>query len=84
MEYVRTVTEPIKQVSLGERMKGWWDDYKDISEEVLLLEGETHYQRKPVRCRPSSFCVAAYLTSSFCARARSVSHRRLPGRTLPG
>ncbi|KAL7412006.1 hypothetical protein BDY24DRAFT_342213 [Mrakia frigida] len=47
MEYVRTVTEPIKQVSLGEGMKGFWDDYHHITKEVLLLEGETHYWRKP-------------------------------------
>lgn len=34
MEYVRTVTEPIKQVSLIENMKGWYDDYSSISSEV--------------------------------------------------
>lgn len=34
MEYVRTVTEPIKQVSIVEGMKGWWDDYHHIDKEV--------------------------------------------------
>jgi hypothetical protein len=84
MEYVRTVTEPIKQVSIVESMKGFWDDYHHIDKEVrlsfngrrpphdrprltripnlarlsdhqvLLLEGETHYWRKPGSLRFTS------------------------------
>jgi hypothetical protein len=36
MDYTRSVTEPIIQVSLGERMRGWWNDYRHIDAEVSL------------------------------------------------
>ncbi|CED85562.1 hypothetical protein [Phaffia rhodozyma] len=54
MEYVRTVTDPIKQVALGENMKGWWNDYHHITDEVLYLQGEIHYWRKPGSVRFTS------------------------------
>lgn len=34
MEYVRTVTEPIIQVTLSENLRGYWDDYHKIDAEV--------------------------------------------------
>lgn len=37
MEYARTVTDPIKQVALAESMKGWWDDYHGVTEQVCFV-----------------------------------------------
>lgn len=49
MDYLKSVVDPIKQVAMRSTLKGLVDDYHNVSEEVLLLEGETHLNRKPVR-----------------------------------
>lgn len=45
MEYVRTVTEPIIQVTLSENLRGYWDDFHKIDAEVcpsyLLSSSQT-------------------------------------------
>lgn len=55
MEYIKSVTFPIKQVAPRETLRGLWEDYGHLTEDVVLLEGEVHYQRKPVRSS-SSVC----------------------------
>lgn len=49
MDYLKSVVEPIKQVAPRSSLKGLIDDYADMDENVVLLEGETHLNRKPVR-----------------------------------
>ncbi|KAF8760852.1 GDP-fucose protein O-fucosyltransferase [Rhizoctonia solani] len=47
MDYTKSVVEPIKQVAPRSRLRGMFDDYNHINEEVLILAGETHLNRKP-------------------------------------
>ena len=49
MDYLKSVVEPIKQVAPRSALKGLIDDYGSETANVLLLEGETHLNRKPVR-----------------------------------
>ena len=48
MDYVKNVVNPIKQVAPRDSIRGFVDDYYHITEDVLLLRGEIHYERKPV------------------------------------
>jgi hypothetical protein len=47
MEYVKSVVNPIKQVARYSFLRGFMDDYSYVTQDVLLLEGETHLGRKP-------------------------------------
>jgi hypothetical protein len=49
MDFLKSVTEPIRQVAQRSSLRGLVDDYDHYTEEVLLLEGEVHAGRKPVR-----------------------------------
>lgn len=49
MDYLKSVVQPIKQVAPRSSLKGLVDDYAHLDENVVLLEGETHLNRKPVR-----------------------------------
>lgn len=48
MDYVKNVVNPIKQVAPRDSIRGFVDDYYRFTEDVLLLRGEIHYERKPV------------------------------------
>lgn len=48
MDYVKNVINPIKQVAPRDSIRGFVDDYYHHTEDVLLLRGEIHYERKPV------------------------------------
>lgn len=48
MDYTKTVVEPIRQVVPRHTLRGFKEDYEDISADVLLIEGEIHLGRKPV------------------------------------
>lgn len=48
MDYVKHVAVPIKQAVPRASLRSW-RDFADRKEDVLLLEGETHLSRKPVR-----------------------------------
>jgi hypothetical protein len=48
MDYTKTVVDPIRQVVPRSRVRGVVEDYT-VTATVLLLEGETHLGRKPVR-----------------------------------
>ncbi|KAG6331977.1 hypothetical protein ID866_7110 [Astraeus odoratus] len=47
MDYVKNVVNPIKLVAPRDSIRGFVDDFYDISEDVLFLKGEIHYERKP-------------------------------------
>lgn len=48
MDFVKNVVNPIKQVAPRNSIRGFVNDFYNITEDVLLLRGEIHYQRKPV------------------------------------
>ena len=48
MDYLKSVVEPLKQIAPISSLRGLVDDYDHFKEEVVLLEGETHLNRKPV------------------------------------
>lgn len=48
MEYMKTVTESARQVAPRTLIRGFRDDFVDVADDVVLLEGETHLERKPV------------------------------------
>ena len=45
---MKIVTMPIKQVVPKRHLRGLKDDFGDVLEDVLLLEGETHLPQEPV------------------------------------
>ncbi|KAF9228706.1 hypothetical protein BS17DRAFT_772382 [Gyrodon lividus] len=47
MDYVKNVVNPIKQVAPRDSIRGYVEDYYRFTEDVLLLQGEIHYERKP-------------------------------------
>ena len=51
-ELDRTIIQPIKQVAPRSSIRGFKDDYYHVDSEVVLLSGETHVWRKPVRIPP--------------------------------
>lgn len=56
MDYVKNVVNPIMQVAPRDSIRGFVDDYYHLTEDVLLLSGEIHYERKPVgRARCSGY-----------------------------
>ena len=51
-ELERTITQPIKQIARRSSIRGFKDDYYHVESDVVLLAGETHAWRKPVRIAP--------------------------------
>jgi hypothetical protein len=49
MEYTKAVVDPIRQIVPRGQVRGFVEEYTIVDQEVLLLEGETHIYRKPVR-----------------------------------
>ncbi|KAF9234040.1 hypothetical protein BU15DRAFT_90142 [Melanogaster broomeanus] len=47
MDYVKHVVNPIRQVAPRDSIRGYMEDYYRFTEDVLLLRGEIHYERKP-------------------------------------
>jgi hypothetical protein len=47
MDYVKHVVNPIRQVAPRGSIRGYVEDYYRFTEDVLLLRGEIHYERKP-------------------------------------
>ena len=54
MDYLKAVVDPVRQTAPLNRLKGLVDDYDHITEDVLVLEGETHLGRKPGALRFTS------------------------------
>ena len=55
MDHLKSTVGPQKQITPREHIKGLVDDYGDITEDVLHLEGETHLGRKPVSSAKRAF-----------------------------
>ena len=51
-ELERSIIQPIKQVAPRSSIRGFKDDYFHVDSDVVLLSGETHVWRKPVRISP--------------------------------
>lgn len=51
MDYVKNVVNPIREIAPRETIRGLHEDYNHFEEDVVLLEGEVHYGRKPVSHR---------------------------------
>ncbi|KAH7890025.1 hypothetical protein F5I97DRAFT_1800529 [Phlebopus sp. FC_14] len=47
MDYVKNVVNPIRQVAPRDSIRGYVEDYYHFTEDLLLLRGEIHYERKP-------------------------------------
>ncbi|EJT97837.1 hypothetical protein DACRYDRAFT_24792 [Dacryopinax primogenitus] len=47
IDLIKHVTEPIRQVAPTTMLRGLVDDWDNITDEVLVLEGEVHLWRKP-------------------------------------
>ncbi|TFY76959.1 hypothetical protein EWM64_g7055 [Hericium alpestre] len=47
MDYTKTVVEPVRQVVPRGTIRGFKEEYGDVDADVVLLEGETHLNRKP-------------------------------------
>jgi hypothetical protein len=74
-ELDRAIIQPCKQVTARSSIRGFKDDYYHLDSDVVLLAGQTHIWRKPVRIVPHyiSRTVHAYkvntnpdIISMFC------------------
>lgn len=57
MDYVKNVVNPTRMVAPRDSIRGFVDDFYNITEDVLLLKGEIHYERKPVSGLPPSLVI---------------------------
>lgn len=64
-EYAKTVVDPIRQVVPRSALRGLLDEYRHIEADVLLIEGELHLNRKPVRNYALDFIEYPYKRHSF-------------------
>ena len=48
MDYIKNVISPIRQVAPRQTLRGFQEDYGSLTADVVYLEGEIHYERKPV------------------------------------
>lgn len=55
MDYVKNVVNPIRDVAPRDTLRGLREDWGHFQEDVVLLEGEIHYTRKPVS---ATLCVS--------------------------
>ncbi|KAH7928205.1 hypothetical protein BV22DRAFT_225426 [Leucogyrophana mollusca] len=51
MDYVKNVVNPIRQAAPRDSIRGYVEDYRHYTADVLLLRGEIHYERKPAGLR---------------------------------
>jgi hypothetical protein len=47
MEYAKTVVNPTRQVARHDSIHGLIQEYENVTQDVLLLEGGVHHRRKP-------------------------------------
>lgn len=45
---VKHVAIPIREITPRTRLRGFYEDFNPVTEDVLVLAGETHNFRKPV------------------------------------
>ena len=48
MDYIKNVVNPIRQVAPRDSLRGFKEKFGQFAENVLYLQGEIHYERKPV------------------------------------
>lgn len=48
MQFTKSVVEPIKQVAPMTVIKGFIEDYRNVTADIIFLEGEIHIDRRPV------------------------------------
>jgi hypothetical protein len=48
MDYIKNVVSPVRQAAPRHTLHGLREDYGHITADVVLVEGEIHYERKPV------------------------------------
>lgn len=51
-EFAKTIVDPARQIVPRSALRGLKDEYGHIEDDVLLIEGEIHLERKPVRYVP--------------------------------
>jgi hypothetical protein len=61
MDYLKNVVKPIRQVAPRRTLRGLVEDYGHIDADVVLLVGEVHYERKPVRYNTSAISPLALI-----------------------
>ncbi|KAF7984551.1 hypothetical protein HWV62_13747 [Athelia sp. TMB] len=54
MDYVKNVVNPIRDIAPRDTLRGLSEDWGHFEEDVVLLEGEIHYTRKPASLRFTS------------------------------
>lgn len=59
MDYVKHVADPVRHVAPRQSIRGFVDDYDHSMADVVLLAGELHLGRKPVRIRVLSLSLFA-------------------------
>ena len=74
MDHLKSTVGPQKQITPREHIKGLVDDYGDITEDVLLLEGETHLSRKPVSSAKRDVRITLICRYSIVCIGRSPLH----------
>ncbi|KAG8846768.1 hypothetical protein FRB96_001793 [Tulasnella sp. 330] len=47
MDYLKSVVQPIRQLTPINRIHGWLDEYSSVTDDILVIEGEIHLNRKP-------------------------------------
>ena len=63
MDYTKTVVDPIRQVVKRSSLRGFVEEYGDREEDVVIVAGETHLFRKPVRIIAPYLSIPGPLTS---------------------
>lgn len=53
MDAVKDVAIPIFEAVPRQRIQGFYEDFSQVTEKVLLIRGEIHWSRKPVCIFPS-------------------------------
>jgi len=48
MDAVKDVAVPIFEAVPRQRIQGFYEDFSQVTEKVLLIRGEIHWARKPV------------------------------------
>lgn len=53
MDYIKNVVNPIRQVAPRDSIRALRENYGSLTTDVVYLQGEIHYERKPVSHHPS-------------------------------
>ena len=76
----KSVAKPLKQIGRRELLHGFVDEYRDVIEDVILLEGETHNERPSVSTPTHSLC--PHVMAGLPSRVIFVLHPNWLGRNI--